>query len=132
MAAQDVWRSLLGVPVQLAPHLVERYPALGRVRWRRGGLPPRVGGWCLGARSVAAITLWQTVWLGDGVRETEELLLHELCHVQQFVSVPIFPVRYIWESVRRGYLANRFEVEARHFAIASIRAAGNEPLREDA
>lgn len=101
------------------------------VRWRRGGLLPRIGGWCLGRASVAAITLGRTVWLAEDVQETEELLLHELCHVQQFQAVPLFPVRYVWESIRRGYDANRFEVEARQFAAVSVRGAGWEPLRED-
>jgi hypothetical protein len=74
----------------------------------------------LGARSVAAITLWRTVWLADFVSPDEELLLHEFCHVRQFQSVPAFPLRYIWESLRRGYMGNRFEVEARHYAVTRL------------
>jgi hypothetical protein len=111
---------LLGVPCVLPPELLRRRPELRSVRWRRGGLPPRIGGWCLGTRSVAAITLWRTAWLAEAADPAEELLLHEFCHVQQFQAVPAFPLRYIWESLRRGYLANRFEVEARQYAISRM------------
>ena len=50
-----------------------------------------------------------------------ELLLHELQHVRQFQTVVGFPFRYLWESIRRGYVDNRFEVEAR--AVAAERMA---------
>jgi hypothetical protein len=131
MVVARLRKHVVGIPFAPDPGLLARFPALARVRWRRGGLLPRVGGWFLGASSVAAITLWRTVWICERVYATEELLLHELRHVQQFEEVPLFPVRYVWESVRRGYLANRFEVEARQFAATSIRRAGNEPPRED-
>ncbi len=111
---------VLGARWVLPAELLERYPEFRQVTWRRGGLPPRVGGWCLGTRTVAAITLWHTVWLGDRVHPDEELLLHEFCHVKQFETVSIFPLRYVWESLRRGYLANRFEVEAREYAFARL------------
>ncbi|MBV6521459.1 MAG: hypothetical protein MNPFHGCM_01597 [Gemmatimonadaceae bacterium] len=107
--------------------LLERFPELSRVGWRRGGLPLRVGGWCLRERSVAAITLWQTVWLAPGVDVGEELLLHEFRHVQQFEAVFAFPVRYILESLRHGYNANRFEEEARRYAFARIASDLNPP-----
>lgn len=120
MGASRLTEFLWGAPCLLSEELLLRYPELRSVRWRRGGLPPRIGGWCLGMRSVAAITLWRTVWLGADVYPVEELLLHEFCHVQQFDAVSAFPVRYVWESLRRGYLANRFEVEARQYAIARM------------
>ena len=101
------------------------------MRLRRGGLLPLLGGWCLGERSVAAITLWRTVWLGLGVEPSAELLLHELRHVHQFESVPAFPVRYIVESLRRGYRRNRFEVEARQFASERMHGVRREPQAED-
>ena len=56
----------------------------------------------MGLRNVAAITLGRTVWISDLAYASEELLLHEFCHVQQFDTVPAFPVRYLWESLRPG------------------------------
>jgi hypothetical protein len=98
-----------------------RYPELARVRWRRGGLPVRVGGWCLGQSTVSAITLWRTIWLAPGLIPSAELLLHEFRHVVQFEESPFFPILYLWESIRRGYFANRYEVDARSYAAARVR-----------
>ncbi len=114
-------RAVIGRPTELPPAFVERYPELRRARWRRGGLPVRVGGWCLGQRSVSAITLWHTIWLANEITPNEELLLHELRHVDQFEASAAFPLRYLWESVRRGYVRNRFEVDARAFATTRLR-----------
>ncbi len=41
-------RAVVGHPIELPSALLERYPELRTARWRSGGLPPRVGGWCLG------------------------------------------------------------------------------------
>lgn len=115
--------SLLGRVVELPDGLVARYPELRDATWRRGGLPPRVGGWFLGQSSVAAITLWNTVFIAPGVAPQPELLLHELGHVRQFGASIWFPLRYIWESVRRGYSGNKYEHEAQAFAEARLRSA---------
>jgi len=42
-------------------------------------------------------------------------LRHELCHVKQYEEhgFLLFIARYLWESLRKGYHNNRFEVEAR-------------------
>ena len=101
------------------------------MRLRRGGLPVRVGGWALGRRVVAAITLWRTVFVAPGVALDAELLLHELRHVHQFEASTTFPVRYLWESVRRGYHANRYEADARTYAAAQLRASVKDPPRGD-
>jgi hypothetical protein len=111
---------LIGRSSTLPADLVARYPELGEARWRVGGLPPRVGGWCLGQRTVAGITLGRRIWLAPGVRPRPDLLLHEICHVRQFGRGRTFPVRYVWESLRRGYHQNRFEVEADAFARAVL------------
>ncbi|HVX40118.1 MAG TPA: hypothetical protein VHB25_11135 [Gemmatimonadaceae bacterium] len=113
--------AVIGRPTELPAPVVARYPELGRARWRRGGLPVRIGGWCLGQRSVSAITLWHTIWLAHDITPTTELLLHELRHVDQFEASAAFPLLYLWESVRRGYVKNRFEVEARAFAASRTR-----------
>ena len=127
------WRAvrvaLLGEPLTLPPALLGRWPELAGARWRRGGLPPRVGGWCLGSRSVAAITLWRTVFLARETVPSAPLLLHELRHVQHFGASVLFPVRYVWESLRRGYAHNRFERDADAFASACLR--DRSPLSQD-
>jgi hypothetical protein len=114
-------RPLIGRATALPPDLVARYPELQAVRWRRGGLPVRVGGWCLGQKTVSGITLWRTIWLAPGAPLSIELLLHEARHVQQFEASAAFPILYLWESVRRGYVRNRFEVDARAYAAARLR-----------
>ena len=45
----------------------------------------------------------------------EQWLKHELCHIKQFAAHGyfLFVVKYLWESLRKGYYNNRFEVEAR-------------------
>ena len=115
-------RVLIGRSTLLPRETLERYPELGHARYRRGGLPPRIGGWCLGQSTVSAIRLWRTVWLGDTTPFDSELLLHEVRHVAQFESSRAFPVLYLWESLRRGYHANRFEVDARAYAAARLRS----------
>jgi hypothetical protein len=119
--AAAVLRPLIGRSTSLPPQLVATYPELDQVRWRRGGLPVRVGGWCLGQSTVSAITLWRTIWLAPGVPLSIELLLHEARHVQQFEASAAFPILYLWESLRRGYVQNRFEVDARAYAATRLR-----------
>lgn len=72
----------------------------------------------LKADSVAMV-LGKTINL-HGVSKTdfltdEKWLKHELCHIKQFKEHGYFNfvVRYLWESLRKGYYDNRFEVEAR-------------------
>ncbi len=115
--------ALLGRPLALPPALLAAYPELAEARWRAGGLPLRVGGWCLGIASVSGITLWRTVYLAHPDRASVALLLHELAHVRQFARRRSFPVRYCWESLRYGYARNRFEAEADDFARATIARA---------
>ena len=119
--ASKLFEAVVGRGTSLPAALLARYPELARAQWRVGGLPVRVGGWCLGVRSVSAITLWHTIWLAPDASMSEELLLHELRHVDQFASSAAFPLLYVWESLRRGYVANRFEVEARAYAAARVR-----------
>ena len=111
---------LIGRPEVLDPALRSRFPELGEYRYRRGGLPPRIAGWCLGQPSVSAITLWSTIWLGERTVADAELLLHESRHVAQFGASKAFPILYVWESLRRGYWNNRYEVDARAHAAQRI------------
>ncbi|MCU0626054.1 MAG: hypothetical protein MUF21_06145 [Gemmatimonadaceae bacterium] len=111
------------------PHgLAARWPELSRVRWRVDGLPLRVGGWCLGQRTVTGITLGRTVFLAPGTPWAPRLLLHELRHVEHFSAVPAFPLRYVCESLVRGYARNRYEVDADAFATARLAGAPPPPL----
>jgi hypothetical protein len=120
--AAAVLAPLIGVPLELPRSLVERYPELREARYRRGGLLPRVGGWGLGQRTVAAITLWRTVFLAPHTALDPELLLHELRHVHQFRASAAFPFRYLWASVRRGYQRNPYEADAQAYAAHRVRA----------
>lgn len=109
----------MGRRIQLPDTLLARFPELERVNWRRGGLPVAIAGLFL--RSAAAITLWRTVFLSSTALLEAELLLHEFRHVQQFETDVTFPLRYLWESARRGYFANRYEVDAREYAARRLR-----------
>jgi hypothetical protein len=111
---------VVGRPVAVPAALLERYPELAGMQLRQGGLPPRVGGLCLGVRSVAGIALWRTVFIDPDVEPTAALLLHELRHVQQFQADPLFPLRYVWETVRRGYRRNRYELDADSYAASHV------------
>lgn len=113
--------AIVGSPYALSRELLARYPELGIVRVRRGGLPPRVAGWALLLPSAAAITLWRTVFVAPAVALEARLLLHELRHVQQFQASPLFPLRYLWASLRHGYHANPYEIDARSWAEARLR-----------
>lgn len=120
---------LVGDRLDLPDTIAAQWPELGELRFRRGGIPLRLGGWMLGQASVAAITLGRTIFLAPGTRLDAELLLHELRHVQQFSERKTFPLRYIWESLRRGYYANRYEADARSYAsrrLASAAAPGSD------
>ena len=78
---------------------------------------------------MSAITLWRTIWLAPEIVPSAELLLHEFRHVTQFEASSAFPLLYLWESVRRGYVGNRFEVDARAYAATRLR--GVRELRDD-
>jgi hypothetical protein len=121
---------IVGTQLKLPDGLSSEWPELREIRFRRGGFPLRVGGWMLGRATVAAITLGRTIFVAPDTRLDPELLLHELRHVQQFAERKTFPLRYIWESLRRGYWSNRYEVDARSYAasrLAGFRApASNE------
>lgn len=114
---------LLGSPLALPDALIARFPELEAVRWRRGGVALRVGGWCLGRASVSGITLWDTVCLAPRIPLDPALLLHELRHVEQFAADRAFPLRYLWASVRHGYHDNPYEADARAYAARRLTGA---------
>ncbi len=78
----------------------------------------RIAAWKLKGGN-AALVLGRTIHLYNISKESflanERLLKHELCHVRQYKQYGMisFLSRYLWESIRKGYYNNRFEVEAR-------------------
>ncbi len=79
----------------------------GRLIPAFGGFFARMGG------PAAAVTLRRTIIVHPSAVLTPRLLAHELTHVQQWSEDAWFPLRYTWESLRRGYRQNRYEVAAR-------------------
>ena len=73
----------------------------------------------LGTKAVAMV-LGKTIHLHNTTKtdflKDERWLKHELCHIKQFKEHGYvgFIVKYIWESIRKGYYNNRFEVDARN------------------
>jgi hypothetical protein len=123
-------KAVIGEPVPVPEPLLRAHPELAEMELRRGGLAVRVAGWTLLQSSAAAITLWRTVYLGATVRADAELLLHELRHVQQFQASRAFPLMYLWESLKRGYHRNRFELDAQQYAGARLAQARRTQVEE--
>ena len=67
--------------------------------------------------------MWRTVWISPDTELAPELLLHEVRHVHQFQADPLFPLRYLWRSVRHGYTDNPYEADARAFAARRLAEA---------
>ena len=124
--------TLIGEMMPLPEGLVREYPELAQLRLRRGGLPLRLAGWVIGESAVDAITLWRTIFFGTRTSVDAPLLLHELRHVEQFRERRTFPLRYIWESIRRGYHLNRYEVDARTYAARRLEQTVRTPPAEEA
>ena len=72
----------------------------------------------LRSKSVAMV-LGKTIHLHNTTKaeflKDKRWVKHELCHIKQFKDNGyfLFIVKYLWESLRKGYYNNRFEVEAR-------------------
>ncbi len=72
----------------------------------------------LGTRAVAMV-LGKTIHLHNTSKAAflsdERWLKHELCHIKQFKEhgYVVFIIKYVGESIIKGYYNNRFEVEAR-------------------
>jgi hypothetical protein len=127
-----VVRELVGNAIELPSPVTNTWPELAQLNYRRAGLPLRIGGMLLGQATVAAVTLGRTIFLAPATRLDPELLLHEFRHVQQFSKRKTFPLHYIWESLRRGYHANRYEVDARDYAARRIGRITVNSSEEDA
>lgn len=78
----------------------------------------RMAAWKLKSSSMAMV--WgKKILLFNTTKETflqnDKWVKHELCHVEQFKKhgLVLFPLKYIWESILKGYYNNKYEVEAR-------------------
>jgi len=71
--------------------------------WPQAAAPPILG------RAVAFPD--RTIFPAPDAQLDPSLLLHEVAHVHQFQHVTGFPALYLWENLRCGYQANRFERE---------------------
>jgi hypothetical protein len=125
--ARRIIESVAGKKIELPRELTERFPELLDAQFRIGGFPLRIGGWTLGAAHVAGFTLGRTIFLHQSQGLDESLLLHELRHVHQFRERKSFPVRYLWESIKHGYRANPYEVDARRFSALRLRMRETDP-----
>ena len=69
--------------------------------------------------SNVAMVLGKTIHLHNTTKEeflkNKKWLNHEICHLRQFRRHGYigFIIKYLWESIRRGYHNNKFEKEAR-------------------
>jgi hypothetical protein len=119
-AGSRLVRALIGERIELPEEMIRRYPDLAQAKYRRGGLPVRIGGWSLGTSTAEAITLWRTVFVAPTTSLDAALLLHELRHVHQFLAHRAFPVSYLWQSIRYGYTRNAYEVDARRYSASRL------------
>lgn len=92
----------------------------------------RIARWKLGNKAAVAMVVGQTIHL-SGVTRAQfladpEWVAHEQVHLRQFREQGFwrFLWRYLHESVRVGYYANKYEVEARQEA-AHVRGPQAEP-----
>lgn len=80
----------------------------------------RIAAFILRTNNVA-IVFGKTIFLWNATKEdllkNKNWLRHELVHVRQFLRYGFFPFifMYLWESIKKGYYQNKFEIEARAF-----------------
>src|SRR5688500_18852195 len=74
----------------------------------------------------AAIVFGEVIHLHNISKEQfladERLVKHELCHVKQYKEngFVLFLIKFLIESIRKGYYNNRLEVEARAAERAEV------------
>lgn len=101
---------VLGPPV---PHDELPCAVPDGVTVRRGSLVPRVGGWFMGGTRgpAGAVTFGRTILANPDTPLTDDLIVHELVHVEQWKD-PLFALKYCAQWMRHGYRQNPYEVEA--------------------
>jgi len=87
------------------------YPVPPGVVVRRSRLIPAIGGMFIGGsrRPAGAVTLGRTILCNPDSRLTDDLIVHELVHVEQWRDDPLFALKYCAEWFRHGYHENPFE-----------------------
>ena len=91
-----------------------------KIRIKERSLIARIAAFVLRTNNVA-IVFGKTIFLWNASKEdllkNKKWLRHELVHVKQFLRYGFFPFifMYLWESIKKGYYHNKFEVEARNF-----------------
>jgi hypothetical protein len=64
-------------------------------------------------KRVAGVTIWPgIIFLEQQYKNDEALLVHELTHIAQMRRNPLWPFFYLYQSLRYGYLKNKYEIEA--------------------
>ena len=91
-----------------------------KIRVKERSFIARIAAFVLRTNNVA-IVFGKTIFLWNASKEdllkNKKWLRHELVHVKQFLRYGFFPFifMYLWESIKKGYYNNKFEVEARNF-----------------
>ena len=91
-----------------------------KIRVKERSFIARIAAFILRTDNVA-IVFGKTIFLWNATKEdllkNKKWLRHELVHVRQFLQYGFFPFifMYLWESIKKGYYQNKFEVEARSF-----------------
>ena len=108
-------RAALARVFAVAPATIDAVAVIERSRFAR-----------LHGRHAVATTRRGAIYLrggGAAFAADPELVLHEYFHVlRQWNRGTLTSARYAWESLRRGYRRNRYEVEARTFARDQLAA----------
>jgi Domain of unknown function (DUF4157) len=85
---------------------------------RENSVFAKLAAWRLKSKK-AAIVFGKTIHLHNISRQQflddTRLMKHELCHVRQYQQHGFLPflLKYLLESINKGYTMNKFEVEAR-------------------
>lgn len=85
---------------------------------KENSLLARIAAFKLGTKRVAMV-IGNTIHLYNTTKEEflndKRWLKHELCHIRQFKQHGffIFIIKYVWESIKKGYYNNKYEAEAR-------------------
>ena len=85
---------------------------------KEDSLLARIAAKKLGKNNVAMV-IGRTIHLWNATSaeflKNDRWVKHELCHVRQFKQYGTVPFifLYLWESLKKGYTNNKFEVEAR-------------------
>ncbi len=72
----------------------------------------------LGEKQVAMV-IGRTIHLHNTTRDEfladTDWVCHELTHVKQYAQqgIFLFLIKYLWESLKKGYHNNKYEIEAR-------------------